>query len=93
MIDRTTILRVSPHVAHAEVDGETTVLDPRSGQYVGLEDVGARIWAALSAPASIEAVIVALRAEYDVDDAECAADVLAFVDELLARGLVEVLPG
>ncbi len=91
MLTDATVLRVVPGIASAEVDGETTVLDPRTGLYFGLEDVSARIWALLAAPIAVGALVGVLRAEYEVSAEACRADVLAFADELLARGLIEIV--
>ncbi|MCB9675398.1 MAG: PqqD family protein [Alphaproteobacteria bacterium] len=85
--------RVAEGVASTDVDGEVTILDPRSGLYFGLEDVGADIWVLLAEARSVAEVCDALLERYDVDRSECAADVQGLVDELVGRRLVEVLPG
>ena len=83
--------RTDPAVASSEVDGEITLLDPRSGLYFGLEDVGAEVWRLLAEPRSVAELCDALLAEYDVSQGECEADVSGLLGELVARGLVEVV--
>lgn len=91
MLSADTLVHVTPGIASAVTGGETTVLDPATGQYFGFEDVGARIWALLGSPISVEDLAATLHAEYEVPADECYADVLAFTEELVARGLVRVV--
>jgi hypothetical protein len=93
MLSSATILRVAPGVASAPVDDEVTVLDPRTSVYFGLEGVGARIWSLIDGRTSVAGITAALRAEYDVTEDECLADVLSFADELVERGLLQVVGG
>jgi sulfur transfer complex TusBCD TusB component (DsrH family) len=69
---------------------ELVILSLKDGVYYGLEDVGARIWALLQQPTTISAIRDALVAEYDVESARCERDVQALLQDLAARGLIEV---
>ena len=84
--------RVAPAVASSENDGEITILDPRSGLYFGLEDVGAELWRQLAQPHSIRELCESMSERYEVTSAECMDDVRGLVEELIERGLVEVVP-
>ena len=72
----------------AEVDGEIVMLDPASSKYFGLADTGARIWELLAEPRSVDDLVSALTAEYEVDDDTCRTQVAIFLDTLGAAGLV-----
>ncbi|HEY3285990.1 MAG TPA: PqqD family peptide modification chaperone [Gemmatimonadaceae bacterium] len=76
----------------ADVAGEAVILGMRDGVYYGVDRVAARIWTLVQRPVVIHEVVQAICDEYDVEPAECAADVLAFVELLLAKGLVVRAP-
>jgi hypothetical protein len=71
-------------------DREMVILNLRDGVYYGLEDVGARLWSLLQRPITVAAIRDALVAEYDVEPARCGRDVRALLQNLAARGLIEV---
>ncbi|MCA9969721.1 MAG: lasso peptide biosynthesis PqqD family chaperone [Anaerolineales bacterium] len=74
-----------------DLGGESVILDVQSGMYYGLDEVGARIWELIQAPARAAAVRDALLAEYDVEPAACEQDMLELLTQLRAAGLVEVV--
>jgi hypothetical protein len=53
-----------------------------------LNEVGAFIWRQLEGPRNLDALQVAVLAEYDAEAATVTSDVAAFVDALLAIGAV-----
>jgi hypothetical protein len=73
------------------LDGEAIVLELESGAYFGLAQVGARIWELLQQPTTCAQIVATLIDEYDVTRAVLDADVAAFVGELSAQHLVDVL--
>jgi hypothetical protein len=77
-------------VVFADVDGETVLLDPRSGSYFALDEVGSRIWSLMGRGAILGDVCHALVAEYDVSERTLEGDVVRLVGELAAAGLVLV---
>ena len=70
------------------VDDELIALDVTSTRCFVLDAVGRRIWELLEAPRSVAQLCAALRKEYEADPATMAADVGAFLDELVTRGVV-----
>ncbi len=76
----------------AEVDGELVMLDPSTSDYFGLDGVGLRIWELCAEPQSIDSLVAALTAEYDVDAATCESEVRAFVTDLESSGLIVAGP-
>ncbi|MDT0631226.1 PqqD family protein [Rubrivirga sp. S365] len=80
---------VSDAVATADLGGESVLLDPVSGRYFGLNEVGTRIFELLSEPRSVSDLVDLLVQEYEVAPAQLRADVEQFVGEMMSRGLVE----
>jgi Coenzyme PQQ synthesis protein D (PqqD) len=81
---------VSPQVVAREVGNETVILDLVSGNYFGLDPVGARMWQLMEAGTSLAAVCDALVAEYDVSREALQRDVLALARDLVEKKLVSV---
>ncbi|MEP7069981.1 MAG: PqqD family protein [Usitatibacter sp.] len=73
-----------------ELGGESVLLNLRSESYFGLDDVGTRMWAALTASPSMEDAYRMLADEYEVEPALLRADLSTFVEKLSAAGLIHV---
>ena len=87
--------RVSRTSAQASCDlgGEAVLLNLESGQYYGLDPVGARIWELLRSPHSVQSLHAAILEEYEVDSETCLRDLSSIVAALNRAGLVEVQDG
>lgn len=72
----------------ADLESEVIILGLTDGIYYGVDGVAARIWSMVQQPVRLQEIVRVVHAEFDVDEAICQADVLAFVDELARRGLV-----
>jgi hypothetical protein len=72
-----------------QLSGEAIILDIESGTYFGLNEVGARIWEMLESGETLEAVCARLLEEFEVSREQLQGDVLALVDELKDRRLIE----
>lgn len=81
-------LTVSPDALSRELDGEVLVLDLKTSLYFGLTGTAAHIWQLIEQGKGQEDIVAALSREYGGDSAAIAGDVDAFVDDLIARGLV-----
>lgn len=74
----------------AVIDDEEVILDMESGTYYGVNTVGSHIWTILQdEPTSVEAVIESVVAEFDVRQEDCEGDVMEFLNDVVANGLVE----
>ena len=87
MIDRIT---VPDHVIVRQLGDECVMLDMASGYYFGLDPVGARIWQLLSETSSLAEIVERLAQEYDVTPEQAKSDLVRFVEELKAHGLLNV---
>ena len=74
----------------ADLSGEAAILNLKSGVYFGLNAVGASIWKLIQEPRSVNEINDALVQEYDVDPDQCEKDLLALLEELLSKELIEV---
>jgi hypothetical protein len=83
-------ISVREGVSAREFDGEWVVLDLAGGNYFGLNELGGIIWQDLSSGRSPSEIARLLGPKYDVDEATILRDVLALVDELISRGLVQI---
>jgi PqqD family protein of HPr-rel-A system len=72
------------------LENEVVLFDLQSGRYYGLEAVGARIWELIQEPKSVAELQQAIAAEYEVDATRCEQDLIAFLQALLERQLIEV---
>ena len=76
-----------------ELEGESVILDLVSESYCGLDQIGTRMWQAVTAADSIEAAFDVLLEEYEVEADTLRTDLSELLDTLLARGLIEVSDG
>lgn len=90
MITMQTTVTVSPGLAAAELGGEAVVLDPNTGRYYGLNELGARIFELIRTPSAVSEVVRVLLQEYEVAADRLEADVLAFLSAMAERKLIEV---
>ena len=75
-----------------EIDGELVALDLDSGHCFGMDRIGSAIWQIAAEPITIGAIADELVVRHDVDRARCVADILPFIEQLLAEGLLRQLP-
>ncbi len=73
-----------------QASGTTVLLDPSSGEYYSLEEVGARIWELCDGANNVGAIIALLAQEYDAPAVTIRNDVQQFLAELIDADLVTV---
>jgi hypothetical protein len=71
-----------------ETAGATVLLDPSTGEYHVLDDLGARLWALCDGASSIEEISRLLCGEYRVSPATMAANVLEILTALASDHLI-----
>jgi len=86
-------LSVPRDVLVQELDGELVLLNLNGGRYFGLDDVGTRMWAALTKVESVQQAHEMLLAEFDVEPDLLRNDLVALVEKLMENGLVELAVG
>ena len=76
----------------AMVGDELVMMSAKSGRYIGLSAVGARVWELIESPRDVESVCSELKQEFDVAPDLCRAEVDAFVRELAKHGAIALDP-
>lgn len=83
-------VRRAPGAVDAVVDNDLVVLNPKSSEFVALNEVAAAVWEALGdQTVTVESVIEAVLGQFDVTPERCAASVTRFINEAVAAGLME----
>ena len=81
----------SDGVLSASVDEEVAMLDIERGMCFGMNKVASRIWDLAQEPTRVSDICAKLRAEYEVEQAECERDVLELLEALRAEGLITMV--
>lgn len=76
----------------AKVGDELVMMSAQKGNYIGLSEVGARIWELIETPQDLDAVCAQLQKEYDVTPEACRAEVETFLNELVKHGAIALDP-
>jgi hypothetical protein len=88
--DSTHKITISADALFQEVSGETVILDLKSEQYFGLDEIGTRIWQLLQTNDSTEQIYQTLVSEFDAEPERLQSDLSSFLDELTKAGLVSL---
>ena len=83
-------VRVPSDVLLSELDGEAVLLNLKTETYFGLDEVGTRMWSALTEAASVQAAYDMLLAEYDVNAERLREDLVGLLEKLVGNGLLEL---
>jgi coenzyme PQQ synthesis protein D (PqqD) len=81
-------VELAPDVLYQEIEGETVLLDLKGERYFSLDDVGTRFWQLAEQHDQVEAIVAAMLAEFDVDEATLRADLDALLERLAGAGLI-----
>jgi hypothetical protein len=83
-------VKVPDGVLISNLAEESVILNLDSERYFGLDGVGTRMLSVLTTSDSIEAALAVLAEEYDVDQQVLREDLLALVNSLAEKGLVQI---
>jgi hypothetical protein len=72
-----------------ELDDESVILDLKSEQYFGLDDVGTLIWHQLQEGSTLGEIVDAITDQFEVDEKTATRDLHEFVADLEEQGLIE----
>lgn len=89
-MDDGAVIAVASRVVGTELDGEFVMLDPDSGNYYGLNEVGSAVWRLIASPRRLDEVVAHVCATFEVAPDRCRADVEQLLAELASRQLVTV---
>ena len=68
------------------------MMSAEKGNYLGLSEVGARIWELIETPQELESICAQLQTEYEVSADTCRAEVESFLKELVKHGAIALEP-
>jgi len=74
----------------AKVGDELVMMSAEKGNYIGLSEVGTRIWELIETPRSIDSLCAQLEQEFEVAPETCRAEVQGFLDELMKHGAAAI---
>jgi hypothetical protein len=84
---------VPADVLFRDLDGESVILNLQTESYFGLDEVGTRMWALLTASDTVQAALDALLEEYETDAGTLRKDLEELIGKLADQGLLEVSRG
>jgi hypothetical protein len=87
-ITQHSLLTRNPDLVAAGMNGDIVMMSIERGLYYGISGIGTRVWELLEQPMHVEALVQAIQAEYEVDEATCQRDLLVFARELVKHGVV-----
>ena len=90
VIGTNSVVAATKEQVASDLAGEVILLSLQTGQYYGLDQVGARIWELVQRPTRVADIRDAIVREYQVGLEQCEHDVLDLVRELVTEGLIEV---
>lgn len=84
------IVRRTEGLMSAELGREIVILNPATDNYIGLDQIGSRVWDLLAAPGSVEDLCLRVTRNYRGNPREITADLIAFLNELDKECLLDV---
>jgi hypothetical protein len=84
----TSRVRINDEVLFQELQGESVLLNLKTGVYLGLDQVGTRVWQLMGQNEVLSAVKTAILQEYDVTEERCSQDLLELIGKMQEQGLV-----
>ena len=90
-LNATDMMTINDDVVFTQIDEDIVMMDPESGEYHGLNMVGAELWNLLdSKPMVLNDMVSYLKETYELDDVIATTDVHAFVEAMLKQDFLVV---
>lgn len=81
-------VQIQDDVLFQELQGEAVLLNLKTGVYLGLNQIGTRIWQLLQEDGALNRVMEVMLQEYDVTQEKLAQDLLDLVGQMEKQGLL-----
>ena len=88
MINKDQNFRLSDEVLSQKIDGESILLDMKSENYFGLNDVGSHVLEMLQAGSSLKKLTDHLLTIYNVKEKQLSTDIAELLQQLLDAKLI-----
>ena len=86
-----TTYKTSPNHLYSTIGKDAMILDLNSGVYYGLNDTGNQIWHWLKTPKTLMELNKLLLNEYNVSLEVAIADLQTILQQMLDKGLIEIV--
>ena len=80
--------QVADHIVWHDVEGELVLFDSHTGRYLSLNGTATIIWRCIARGDGLSQIAEQLAADYDAPHEVLEADIAAFVEHALAKGLL-----
>lgn len=78
-----------PNPIYTQIDDEIVVCSPKTSDFYAISEVGTVLWRLIeSKSVSLVEMIEHLTLIYDVDEEQAAQDIIVFLDDMKAQGLI-----
>lgn len=81
-------VRIQEDVLFQELQREAVLLNLKTGVYLGLNEIGTRIWQLLQEDGALSRVVEVMLQEYDVSEDKLTHDLLDLVSQMEKQGLL-----
>lgn len=85
-----TIIRSDAFIT-STVDNDLVMMSLEKGNYYGLDKIGSFIWENIAQQTTIGQLCQKLTEHFEVEAAQCQADVLDFLHELIKEDMVQIV--
>jgi len=82
----------SPNALWTELDGQFMLMNIEDGSYYEMSGIGGVIWQMLETPRSEAEIVETILNSYQVEREQCAQDVRAFLEKLVATHVLSEQP-
>ena len=89
-LSKHSVLRRADRTAWQTFDGRVVVLDIPSRTMFGLNPTAAHVWQELDGERDLDSIASTLADNHQLPHARVSSDVIAFAEQLLARGCIEL---
>ncbi|MBO1579752.1 lasso peptide biosynthesis PqqD family chaperone [Bacillus sp. XF8] len=72
----------------SNMDGEKVMMSIHNGKYYNLGGIGGEIWDLINELTSVNQLVNTLMSRYTIEEEECKKQVLSFLNNLYAEGLI-----
>ena len=74
----------------SDMGGEKVMISINNGKYYNLGEIGGSIWTLIEQSISVNDIVTALVADYEVEKEECEEQVLSFLNRLNEEELINI---
>ena len=87
----TIVVRNDKKFITSPIGDEIVMMSMESGNYIGINEVGAVIWNKLEQPTAIKEVINYLLSIYDITEEECSEKTMKHITDMAGQEMVLIL--